>query len=231
MSGSSYFFVSVVSFLHDDADILESFFEETISVLKSNYQHYEFVLVDNGSQDETQSIIDRLLKKHESTRGISLSRQFHTEAASSAGLDSAIGDAVVVLDPQLDPPSLIPQMVERIRQTNGVVFGVKKQGLTEPQAHKIGSKIFAAICKATMKFPAPVNTTYFIGLTRQSLNAIIQIQDESRFIRIFSGYIGFSKQIFEYEQKCRRKKMRRESLSTKINHAINTIINNTTNQH
>lgn len=225
----SHFFVSVISVLYDDADILESFFEKTIAVLKSNYQHYEFVLVDNGSQDETPPIIDKLLKKHESVRCIRLSRHFSTEAAISAGLDSGIGDAIVILEPQLDPPSLIPEMVEKIRQGAGVVFGVRKKGLRETFYCEIGRKIFYKICKMIMKFPPPENATYFIGLTREALNAIVQMKEEFRFVRIFGGYIGFKKQIFEYEQKPIRQKIRQESLRKRVAYAIDIIINNTTN--
>jgi len=229
MSVISHFFVSVVAVLSDDSDILEKFFEETISVLKSSYQHYEIILVDNGSQDETSETINGLLKEHESVRYIRLSRKFKTEAAISAGLDSAIGDVIVVLEPQMDPPSLIPDMVERLRQSKGVVFGVRRKSIEESILCKVGRKIFYGICKLIMKFPPPENATYFMGLARQSLNAIIQIKDQSRFIRIFGGYVGFKKESFEYDQRCLREKRRQESLVEKIRYAVNIIISNTMN--
>ena len=94
-------FVSVVAPLHDDEDIVAAFVDEVMAVLRAHYVHYELLLVDDGSTDGTVRVVDALLQRHDSIRLIRLSRRFGTEIAISAGLDSAIGDFVGVMLPEL----------------------------------------------------------------------------------------------------------------------------------
>ncbi len=225
---TSNFFVSVLTVLSNDADILEPFFRETISTLKSQFKNYEFVLVDDGSHDETPIIMDELLKQYEGSRYVRLSRKFGIEEAISAGLDMVIGDVVVILDPQCDPPELILKMVNQVRQTNGIVFGVKVGNSFEPLLYRLGKKLFYKILSPVVKLLPSENATFFIGMTRQSLNAIIQIKNTSKFIRIFGGYVGFRKQILEYKLKLRRQKLRQKGILEGINYAVGIIVNNTT---
>lgn len=223
----SNFFVSVIAPLSNDEDIIESFFNETTAVLESNYQHYELILVDDGSSDRTRSIIEKLLAQKQCVRYIRLSRSFSLEVAISCGLEVAIGDVVVMLEPIWDPPNLIPELVEKVRQINGVVFGVKKNAQGKYLNYRLGRKMFDWVSDMLLKFPPPKNVSYFIGLPRQAVNAIIQIKDDARFIQIFSAYIGFPKQIFEYTPKVRKKYPYR-NLFESLDYAIAIIVNNTT---
>lgn len=93
----SNFFVSVVVPLRDDADILGPFAQELVRVLRENWQNYEVVFVDDGSRDATRAMVDDLLARHECLRYLRLSRPFGVEIAISAGLDTVIGDVVLVM--------------------------------------------------------------------------------------------------------------------------------------
>src|SRR5262249_61694644 len=121
-------FVSVVSPLHDDAAIVAPFLEDVAGILKAHYANYEIVLVDDASQDNTVARIEPLLSRFDCVRLMRLSRSFGVEIAITAGLESAIGDYVVIMIPETDPPALVPQIVENCRQGVGIVTGIAQAG-------------------------------------------------------------------------------------------------------
>ena len=125
-------FVSIVAPLHNDSDIIESFIEEILGTLKQNYKHFEVILVDDDSQDNTIEKITVLLTKFESIRLIRLSRSFGQEVAISAGLETAIGDYAVVVIPDTDPAKLIPKMVEQSRGGIDILYGIRKHRKEDP---------------------------------------------------------------------------------------------------
>jgi hypothetical protein len=106
-------FVSIVIPLSDDADILEDVVNDVESILKAHYQHYEMIFVDDGSRDHTRSVMEQRRETVSCLRYFRLSRRFGLEVAIECGLDHAIGDVVVVLRPECDPPALIPAFVEQ----------------------------------------------------------------------------------------------------------------------
>lgn len=226
---NSDYFISVISVLSNDSDIFVPFLKETVSVLSSTYENYEFVLVDNDSKDNTRTIMDKLLREHDCIRYIRLSRQFDVETAISAGLDTVIGDIIVILEPECDPPKLIPYMVEKVKETNGVVFGIKKnRSAILPLYYRIGKVLFHQLSRIFLEFYPPKDAGFFIGLSRQSLNALIQIKDRSKFLRIFSSEIGYQTKKFNYDMILRRKKPRKKTFFDSLNYAISAIVTNST---
>src|SRR5688572_7385836 len=108
-------FVSVVAVLRSYARFLPEFVAEVYAALDVHYANFELVLVDNGSRDETPQLIRQLLKKYKCARYLRLSRRLKAETAVMAGLDAAIGDYVITLHPEFDPPGEIPALVEACR--------------------------------------------------------------------------------------------------------------------
>ncbi len=126
--------ISVIAPLHNDSDIIDSFVGELADSLKNHFAVYEMVLVDDGSTDETVAKVNALLLRYQRIRLIRLSRGFGQEIAISAGLDSVIGDFVVVMLPDSDSPSLVPGMVNRARSGAEMVFGVRKSRASDPES-------------------------------------------------------------------------------------------------
>jgi glycosyltransferase involved in cell wall biosynthesis len=221
-------FVSVVVPLHNDADILEPFLSETVSVLGRHYENFEVVMVDDGSTDATGGVISDLLKTHAGLRVMKLSRHFGQEIAISAGLDSVIGDFVVVMLPDVDPPNLIPEMVERSRGGAGVVFGIRTHRANDPQWLRAGAAGFYWICNRLLGMNVPRDSTHFRVMSRQALNAILRIKDPSRYLQTLSAYVGYGSQSFPYQPLQRRRVSRLKTLSEAIRLAINIVVSNTT---
>ena len=197
-------FVSVVAPLHNDCDIIAAFIEEISGVVQRNYAHYEIVLVDDGSTDDTAAKVCELLGKYECIRLIRLSRRFGYETAILAGLESVIGDFVAVMMPDSDPPELVPSIIETARRGAGMVTGVRSSREGESLLVRMGAALFYWYCNRVLKMSIPRNSTYFRVLTRQVVNAIIRIKDRMRSLRIYAAYVGFPNATFDYKPMSRR---------------------------
>lgn len=219
-------FVSAVACVADDADIVEAFVAEATAVLAAHYTHWELVLVDDGSTDATVAIVARLLDRHPACRLLRLSRRFGEEIAIAAGLETAIGDYVVVVSPASDPPSAIPAMVERCREGAGVVNGARRDRAGEPALLRAGARGFYAFANRVFHLDIPPDSTHFKVLSRQAVNAIIQVRDRNRFLRTLGSQIGFAAATFPYQTIARRQPPRRKSLRQALGLSVNILVTN-----
>jgi len=223
---SSDCFVTVIAPLFNDEDIVQEFIEEVSALLCREYENYELVLVDDGSIDDTVGRVSDLLTTHRCIRLIRLSRHFGREVAISAGLDSAIGDFVVVMMPDGDPVPLIPSMTERCRRGAGVVSGVLNKRGKEPFYMTMGTGFFYWCFNRLLKMDVPRNSTDFRVFSRQSVNAVTRIKDRSRYLRTFSSYVGYGHEIFPYDAVPRRSKRRTKRFLEAVNLAVDMTVAN-----
>jgi len=221
-------FVSVVAPLRNDADIVAEFVEQTVGVLEAHYRNYELVLVDDGSQDDTGRIVPQLLERFACIRYIRLSRRFGQEIAIAAGLDTVIGDFVVVMLPDSDPTDLIPELVSRSRAGAGVVFGQRASRKTDPFWLRLGAGLFYWICNHLLGMNIPGHSTHFRVLSRQAVNAVLRMGDRTRYLRTLSAYVGYGSQALEYEPISRRARPRRKSPIEALRLAIDIVVSNST---
>lgn len=228
MTQASNYFVSVVAPLRNDADIAGPFVEEVVRLLKEAYQNYELVLVDDGSTDGTAELVTHLLARLECVRCLHLSRMFGDEIAILAGLDAVIGDVVVVIQPESDPPALIPKFVAEARRWNGIIYGVRTTKSTDPWLYLRGRAAFGGLLRRMLDIDLPSNATLFMALTRQTLNAVIQIKDKSHALRLFGTLVGFPHHYVEYAPTLRRARPRPRHVRDGIDRAIGLIVTNST---
>jgi glycosyltransferase involved in cell wall biosynthesis len=222
-------FVSVVAPLFNDEDIVESFVDDVIRVLRAEYANYELILVDDGSTDRTVERVGVKLSQNECMRLIRLSRHFGKEQAIAAGLDSAIGDFVVVMSPDSDPPELIPEMVARCRKSGcGVVSAVREDRKDQPLHLRWGAKLLWWYLNKVAELDVPSNCSDFHAFSRQSVNAVTRIRDRFRYLRTFSAWVGFGRDVVPYRPMSRRGKPRHKSLREAVNLAINLVVASTT---
>lgn len=226
MTNTSECFISVIAPLYNDLQIVEDFVAEIMQVLREHYTYYELILVNDGSEDGTSEKAALLLNEYECIRLINLSRHFGTEVAISSGLDSVIGDFVVVMLPTSDPPQLIPGLIEQCRSGKDILIGVRKNRCGEPLWMELGANLFYWCCKQLFKIPLTKNATQFRVLSRQVVNALIQAQDKYRYLQLLSGYIGYRNQTFIYEPIRRYKKNRTRNIIESINLALQIIFTN-----
>lgn len=191
--------ISVVAPLHQgDGAAMDAFLNETVAVLQGLVTHYEIILVDDGTTDDTADRVRALLTRHDFVRFLRLSRHFGEETAIAAGLDVAIGDYVVVMLPNMDPPLFIPKFFERARAGADIVYGVRMHRHAEPAWYRAGARVFYWYINNVVKAALPEDSTQFRCMTRQVVNAITQIRDPERYLRLLTSYIGFKKEGLPY---------------------------------
>jgi polyisoprenyl-phosphate glycosyltransferase len=191
--------ISIVAPLEGDTTAtVVAFVEETVAVLRQLVTHYEIILVDDGVSAETVAGVRALLERYDFVRFLRLSRHFGEETAIAAGLDVAIGDYVIVMLPNMDPPSLIPEFFERARADTDIVYGVRLHRKSEPFWYRAGARLFYWYINSVVKAGIPNDSTQFRCMSRQVVNAITQIRDPDQYLRLLTSYIGFRKEALPY---------------------------------
>lgn len=192
-------FVSVVAPLYNEGAWVEPFVRETVALLQEQYAHYELVLVDDGSTDDTVARVETLLRQLPAMRLIRLSRRFGPDIAITSGLESAIGDFVVTLLPETDPPSLIPGLVDLCRQGKDVLFGIRSSTRGEPWSRRFAASLFYAVAEHLFRAPILRHASFYQVYSRQALNAVVRIKDKARYLRLLGTLIGYENRTFTYE--------------------------------
>jgi glycosyltransferase involved in cell wall biosynthesis len=191
--------VSVIAPLEIETPaVVEAFIEETVATLRGIVTHYEVILVDDGAHDDTVARVRELLGRHDFVRFLRLSRHFGEETAISAGLDVAIGDYVIVMLPNMDPPALIPEFLEATRDGTDIVYGIRLHRKTEPFWYRAGARLFYWYINSVVDAGIPEDSTQFRCMSRQVVNAITQIRGPDQYLRLLTSYIGFRKQGLPY---------------------------------
>lgn len=226
---SSDCFVSVIAPIYQDSKIVETFVAEVMQILQTHYAYYELILVNDGSEDDTAEKVTLLLKNYKCIRLINLSRHFGIEVAISSGLDSAIGDWVVVMLPETDPPQLIPSLIEQCRNGKDILIGVRQSRLDDAWWLRIGVNLFYWCCKRIFKISLIKNTTQFRVFSRQVVNVLIQVKDKYHYLPMLNSYVGYRSQTFVYESIKRTRHPKSKSLLEAINLGLQIIFINSVN--
>jgi dolichol-phosphate mannosyltransferase len=219
-------FVSIVVPLFDDADILEGLIDEVSRLLKENYKNYEMIFIDDGSRDHTRSLFETWRETVDCLRYFRLSRRFGLEVAIACGLEQAIGDVVVVLRPECDPPDLIPEFVEQAQSCRGIVVGTRNLFKKRSRLYRLAYNIYYGICKLLLERPQTYCSTHFMALNRTALNGLLRIKDTYRYLRVLSMYAGYKVKTLKYRQIQRRKPERHRNPLLLIEDSASTIVSN-----
>jgi polyisoprenyl-phosphate glycosyltransferase len=202
-------FVSVVVPLENDADILPSVVGEIAAVMRNHFGDYELIFIDDGSTDGTRLLFERAKTDIPCFRYFRLTRPFGFEVAIACGLEQAIGDVIVVLNPATDPPDYIPHFVEKANEIEGIVIGIELDKSKKSFFYALAYHVYFRLCRMLLAPSQVYGATHFIGLTRTALNALLTIKDSFRYIRVLAMYAGFEVTKVPYEFKMRRHPPRR----------------------
>jgi len=190
--------ISLVVPMYNEADVLDHFFARVLPLMESLQLSYEIICVNDGSTDDTFSKL--LLHNHFNSRIkiLDLSRNFGKESALTAGIENASGNAVIPLDADLqDPPELIQQMIEKWREGNEVVIGVRADRESDSFFKKTTANLFYKLIGKMGEIPIPMNAGDFRLLDRKVVNALLNIPERTRFMKGIFAWLGF-KQSFVY---------------------------------
>ena len=195
--------VSVVIPMYYEEEVANECYNKVSSILKNleNYD-YEIIFVNDGSKDKTLEILEDVAKKDEKTKVISFSRNFGHQAAVTAGLKEVTGDAIVIIDADLqDPPELIPDMLKLWEQGNEVIYGKRKTRKGESHFKLLTAKMFYKTLNALSDVEIPKDTGDFRLVDRKVVDVVNSLPEHNKFLRGLFSWVGFKQIPYEYERK------------------------------
>jgi polyisoprenyl-phosphate glycosyltransferase len=183
--------LSVVAPMYEEEEIVARFAERVAAALDG--VDYELILVDDGSKDRTAEAMAGVAATDPRVKVITLSRNFGHQPALTAGLDHARGDAVVMMDGDLqDPPELIPRMLEHWRHGIDVVYAVRRQRLGETVFKRTSARWFYKLFRRLTRMDLPVESGDFRLMDRRALDVLLGMPERNRFLRGMTVWIGFT---------------------------------------
>ena len=193
--------LSIVIPLYNEHEVITAMYERVTAVLAILAIPYELVLVDDGSRDGTPIMMNRLAEADPSVIAVFLSRNFGKEAALTAGLDHATGNAVIIMDADLqDPPELIPEMLQAWKAGVDVVCMRRRSRAGESWFKRYSARRFYRVLNAISDVDIPVDTGDFRLLSRKAVDAMKQLNERNRYMKGLFAWIGLPTSIIEYDR-------------------------------
>lgn len=193
--------VSVVAPVFNEGSNVVLFADRVAEILRSLPYSFEILLVNDGSDSETVRALDAACARHAEIGVLHLSRNFGHQAALTAGLDHATGDAVVVMDSDLEhPPELIPEMLKMWENGHDVVYTIRDDAGKVGLAKRLTSRAFYRVFNAMSEVDVPANAADFRLMDRAAVEAFRQLRERARFLRGLSRWIGFSQVGIPFQQ-------------------------------
>ncbi len=188
----------------NDADIITETVTEIAETIQHEYEFFEILIIDNASTDDSVEKIRALQTTIPNIRLIVLSRNNGTEIGFTAALENSIGDYVVLLDIEHDPPSLIPTLVAAAVDGVDIVIAERKDRSDNTFLRNIFSVMFYKLYARISGFIVIPNASNFRVLTRRAVNSITRIKSKGRYLKHFHALVGFSQLYIPYERVYRR---------------------------
>ena len=193
--------LSVIVPAYNESEVLVAFHQRLAAVLDGLDMDAEILFVDDGSGDGTLAVMRGLRERDGRVAVIALSRNFGKEAALTAGLDNAAGDAVVVIDADLqDPPELIPQLIEHWRGGFDVVYAKRAARDGETLLKTATAHIFYRLIQKVSRVRIPEDTGDFRLLSRRAVDSLKQLRERHRFMKGLFAWIGYPQKAVEYRR-------------------------------
>lgn len=216
--------VSVIIPAYNEELVLDELFERLIPAVSAWNVDYEIVLVDDGSKDRTWDIIKSYNKKYPAVKGVRFARNFGHQPAVTAGLNYVTGDAVLVIDADLqDPPELLVQFIQEWQNGADVVYAVRKKR-KESLLLRTAYSLFYRMLQKLSSINIPLDSGDFCLMDRKVVDTINALPEKRRFVRGLRAWAGFKQVKLEYDRPARAAGETKYSLKKLIELALNGLL-------
>lgn len=190
---------SIVVPVFNEEEVIVTTYERLKRVMDQTFEPYELLFVNDGSRDRSAEIIRGIGHMDDNVKLINFSRNFGHQIAITAGMDYASGDAVVVIDADLqDPPELILEMIRKWREGYDVVYAKRIQRKGETWFKKVTASLFYRILQVSTDVAIPVDTGDFRLMDRKVCDEMKRLSERNRFVRGLVSWVGFRQTSIEY---------------------------------
>lgn len=184
--------VSIVLPVFNEEQTLPALYTRVSDVMQTLGESYEILFVDDGSRDASLALLKSFGATDPAIKIMSLSRNFGHQIAITCGLDHASGEAVVIMDADLqDPPEVIPQLITKWREGYDVVYAVREKRQGEGLFKRGTAAFFYRVLRLLTQIDIPLDTGDFRLLSRRAVNALCSVRERSRFVRGLVSWIGY----------------------------------------
>ncbi|MDD2890030.1 MAG: glycosyltransferase family 2 protein [bacterium] len=192
---------SIVIPIYNEENIIPELYSRTTKVLGSvDKTGYEIIFVDDGSNDHSLEILEKLYKKDSKIKIVSLSRNFGHQEAISAGIDFAKGNAVITMDGDLqDPPEIIIEFIKEWGKNCKIVYGIRKN-TKESFQKRVFSKMFYRVFNKLSNVKIPLDAGDFCLMDREIVDILVNLPEKVRFLRGIRPWIGFKQGFVKYNR-------------------------------
>ena len=193
--------LSLIIPVFNEEEVLRASYERMRDAMEKTGYPYEIIYVNDGSRDGSMAILREIAGQDQKVRMLSFSRNFGHQTAVTCGMDAAAGDALIIIDVDLqDPPELIPDMVKRWEEGVDIVYGkrLKRQG--ETFFKKLTAAAYYRLLAWMSAYPIPLDTGDFRLLDRKVADVFLRMREHNRFLRGMSAWMGFRAEPIEYER-------------------------------
>ncbi len=191
--------ISVIVPLYNEELVIEQMYKQLSGVMEKTGLTYEILLVNDGSSDRTVELARGICSSDQNVKLIIFSRNFGHQFAITAGMDRSSGEAVVVIDADLqDPPEVIPEMIQKWKEGYQVVYGVRDKREGESWFKLLSAAAFYRLLKRMTSVDIPVDTGDFRLVDRRVLGEFNNMRERARFVRGMISWVGFKQTEVRY---------------------------------
>ena len=195
---------SVIAPIFNESENIPELYRRVKEVLDTTGEAWELIMVDDGSTDGSTDLIRTLKEQDPQVRPVIFARNFGHQIAVTAGLDYSRGDAVVIIDSDLqDPPELILEMITKWREGYEVVYAVRSEREGETWFKELTASLFYRLIYRITDVDIPLDTGDFRLLDRKVVNVMSKMRERHRFLRGMSVWVGFKQTGVEYRRAAR----------------------------
>jgi glycosyltransferase involved in cell wall biosynthesis len=216
---------SVIIPVYNEEEVIAECVKRLYAVMNSTKKNYELIFVNDGSGDSTKEQLVKIQRRNKNIKIIDFSRNFGHQIAISAGMDYADGDAVLIIDADLqDPPEVMLQMIEKWKQGCDVVYGRRKKRKGETIFKLMTAKVFYRFLSGMTQVSIPKDVGDFRLIDRKVCDAMRQIHERNRFVRGLISWAGYSQSEVPYVREKRYAGKTKYPFVKMIRFALNAMV-------
>lgn len=192
---------SIVVPVYNEELVIKESYKRLKEVMDSCNESYEIIFINDGSRDKTVEIIEEICSRDENIKLLNFSRNFGHQVAVTAGMDYASGEAIVIIDADLqDPPQVILRMIDKWKEGYEVVYGKRFKRKGETFFKKFTAKTYYRLLRRLSTIEIPVDTGDFRLIDRKVCNVLKAMPEKNRYVRGLVSWVGFKQIAVEYER-------------------------------
>lgn len=218
--------ISIVVPMYNEQEVAKEFYNRTISVLTKLIEYdYEIIVVNDGSRDKTLEILLNIVREDEHVKVINFSRNFGHQAAITAGIENATGDAIITIDADLqDPPEIIVDMIREYEKGYDIVYAKRKSRKKDTFFKRETAKLYYKILNKLSDIKIPENVGDFRLISKRVQEVFIKLPEKDRYVRGMFAWMGFNQTMVEFDRASRYAGKTKYPLSKMIKLALSGIV-------